>query len=157
MFLSVLTTSRHIPVSSRLQDQEGMQNLTRLDHDRLEWNHWTIILDLLSGPFMSIIMGTASREIIMPSEKQVVCTVRPHCAASTTYCAACLRAVLCTSFCKTQAISRAFHVHTIMKSYRRHLFLDRVTVIYPMTSRYSAKSDRAGISLKPYFNLNFKP
>jgi hypothetical protein len=68
-----------------------------------------------------------------------------------------LRAVLCTSFCKTQAISRAFHVHTIMKSYRRHLFLDRVTVIYPMTSRYSAKSDRAGISLKPYFNLNFKP
>ncbi len=155
----MLTTSRHTLVSPRLQDQEGMQNLTIPMHVLTDSriSAFTSSTASISGPFMSIIMGAASREIIMPSEKQVVCTVRPHCAASTTYCAACLRAVLCTSFCKTQAISRAFHVHTIMKSYRRHLFLDRVTVIYPMTSRYSAKSDRAGISLKPYFNLNFKP
>ena len=155
----MLTTSRHTLVSPRLQGQQGMQNLTIPMHVLTDSriSAFTSSTASISGPFMSIIMGAASREIIMPSEKQVVCTVRPHCAASTTYCAACLRAVLCTSFCKTQAISRAFHVHTIMKSYRRHLFLDRVTVIYPMTSRYSAKSDRAGISLKPYFNLNFKP
>ena len=38
-------------------------------------------------------------------------------------------------------------------------FLDPLIVVCPMTSRYSTKSDRVGISLNPFFkpfNVNFK-